>query len=253
MPVPAAYLFAGLIGTIAGSFIGLVADRWPRGESIAAGRSHCTACQHQLHALQLIPIVSFCVQRARCRHCRAALPIDLLLAEIGGGGAAMLALACGESWPGMAALALFGWALVLLALLDARQLWLPDAVTIPLCLAGLASAAVLPALSLPERGTGAAAGFLSLEVLRRAYRWLRGREGLGGGDPKLLAAIGAWLGAPALPIIVLSAALLGLGWAGVLHFRKAGINQTTQLPLGTLLAFAAFCAVPFVYPAINLA
>ena len=247
----AAYVFAGLIGTIAGSFIGLVADRWPRGETIVAGRSHCTACQHPLHAVQLIPIVSFCIQRAQCSHCRAALPIDLLLAEIGGGAAAMLALACGESWPGMAALALFGWALVLLALLDARHLWLPDGITVPLCLAGLASAAVLPALSLPERGIGAAAGFLSLEALRRAYRWLRGNDGLGGGDPKLLAAIGAWLGVPALPMIVLSAALLGLGWAGVLAFRKTGIDKTTQLPLGTLLALAAFCAVPFVYPAIN--
>jgi leader peptidase (prepilin peptidase) / N-methyltransferase len=243
----AATLLAGLIGTIVGSFLGLVADRWPRSESIIAARSRCTSCGERLRAWNLVPILSFCIQRARCSHCRAALPIDLLLAELGGGAVAMLALSCGESVPAIAALAVLGWALLLLALLDARHLWLPDAVTLPLGLAGLASAVVLPGLLLPDRLIGAAAGFASLELVRRAYRLLRGREGLGGGDPKLLAAIGAWLGAPALPMVVLCAALLGLGWAGILTMRKAVIDNTTPLPLGTFLALAAIAAMPFVY------
>ena len=252
MPIAAATLLAGLIGTIVGSLIGLIADRWPRGESIVAGRSHCSSCKRPLQWLELIPIISFCILRARCRHCRAVLPIDLLLAEIGCGGAAILALACGDGFPAIAALALLGWTLILVALLDARHLWLPDAITLPLCVAGVASAAVLPALLLPERVICAAAGFLSLEVLRRADRWLRGREGIGGGDPKLLAAIGAWLGGSALPLIVLGAAITGLVWAGVLYALKADIDQTTPLPLGTFLALSALCAMPFVYPAINL-
>ncbi len=246
MMVPAAHLLAGLIGAIVGSFLGLVADRWPRGESIIGTRSHCRSCGRQLRVWNLVPIASFCLQRARCSECRAALPIDLLLAECGGAVVAMLALTSGASIGGIAALAAFGWALLLLALLDARHFWLPDAITLPLTLAGLASVTVLPALSLPERLIGAAAGYASLEILRRAFRWLRGREGMGGGDPKLLAAIGAWLGTTALPMIVLCAAMMGLGWAGWLSLRKAVVDGETQLPLGTLMALAAIAVMPFV-------
>ncbi len=240
-------LLAAVIGMIIGSFLGLVADRWPRGESVIGAGSKCIACGMRLRPWHLVPVLSFLIQRARCSRCGAALSIDLLLAELGGGVVALLALHSGESVAAMAALAVLGWSLLLLALLDARHLWLPDALTVPLCLAGLASAAVLPALTLPERLVGAAAGFVSLELVRRAYRWLRGREGLGGGDPKLLAAIGAWLGAPALPMIVLCAALLGLGWAGLLVLRKAAIDGATPLPLGTLLALTAMAAVPLIY------
>jgi leader peptidase (prepilin peptidase) / N-methyltransferase len=244
-------LLAALIGMIIGSFLALVADRWPRGESIVAARSRCTSCGTTLRAWNLVPVLSFSIQRARCSHCRAALPIDLLLAELGGGVVALLALSTGGNVAAMATLAVFGWTLLLLALLDARHLWLPDALTLPLCLAGFASAAVLPTLSLPDRLIGVAAGFISLELVRRVYRWLRGREGLGGGDPKLLAAIGAWLGAPTLPIIVMCAALLGLGWAGLLSLRKAAITETTPLPLGTFLALGAVAAVPWVYRSVN--
>lgn len=251
MMIPSAVLLAGLIGTIVGSFLGLVADRWPRGESVVGTRSHCQSCGRQLRVWNLVPIASFCLQRARCSACRAALPIDLLVAECGGGVVAVLALTYGGSICGIGALAVFGWAFLLLAMLDARHFWLPDAITLPLGLAGLASVAVLPALTLPERLIGAAAGFASLELVRRVYRLLRGREGLGGGDPKLLAAIGAWLGAPALPMIVLCAAVLGLGWAGILAMRKTLIDDKTPLPLGTFLALAAVAAIPFVYRSIN--
>jgi len=244
-------VFAFATGSVVGSFVALVADRWPRGEDWVSARSHCQSCGQQLRPAQMIPLVSFAMQSGRCGWCGVALPADLWLGELGGGVVAALALNCGENPSAIAALAAFGWTLLLLALLDARHLWLPDDVTLPLCLAGLASAAVLPALALPDRMIGAAVGFASLELLRRAFRLLRGREGLGGGDPKLLAAIGAWLGAPALPMIVLCAALLGLGWAGILMIRKAGIDGTTPLPLGTLLAIAAVCAIPLLYPSVH--
>jgi len=167
------------------------------------------------------------------------LPPDLWLGELGGAAVAVIALARGDDWPGMLALALFGWTLVLLALIDARHLWLPDAITLPLAALGLATALVVPSPDLTERALGLALGWLALEALRRGYRLLRHREGLGGGDPKLLGAIGAWLGASALPLVVLAAALIGLVWVGVQAARGRPAGGTTPIPLGTMLALAA--------------
>lgn len=244
--------FAFATGSVVGSFVTLVADRWPRGEDWVSSCSRCQSCGRRLRPAQMIPLISFAMQSGRCRWCGVPLPADLWLGELGGGVVAMLALSCGESGAAIAVLAVFGWALLLLALLDARHLWLPDAVTLPLCIAGLASAALLPAPPLPERILGAALGYASLELVRRTYCLLRGREGLGGGDPKLLAAIGAWLGATALPLIVLCAALLGLIWAGILTMRKTGIDNATPLPLGAFLAVTAICAMPFIYQSVQL-
>jgi leader peptidase (prepilin peptidase)/N-methyltransferase len=233
-----------LLGSVIGSFVALVADRWPRGEDVVVAPSQCRACGRRLRPANLVPVVSYCLQRGRCASCGASLPLDLLLAELGGAGIALVALIHAPdlsaiNLAGTAALAMFGWALLLLALLDARHFWLPDAITLPLALAGLAAAAILPEPTLPARLAGAALGYGALEALRRAYRALRGREGLGGGDAKLLAAVGAWLGAAALPGVVLGAALLGLAWAGLEHLRKRPAGGTAPIPLGTTLAISA--------------
>ena len=234
-------MFAGcLVGSIIGSFVALVADRWPRGEDIVLAPSQCRACGRRLRAANLVPVVSYCLQRGHCVWCRARLPGDLVLAELVGAGIAVLALTRAEDMSEMVALALFGWALLLLALLDARHLWLPDAITLPLALAGLAAAAVLPEPTLLSRVLGAGLGYGALEGLRQGYRRLRGREGLGGGDPKLLGAIGAWLGAAALPGIVLIAACAGLAWAGLERLRGRPAGGTAPIPLGTALAASAW-------------
>lgn len=144
--------------------------------------------------------------------------------------APIVALAC----------AIMGWLLLLLAALDLRHLWLPDWLTVPLGLSGLAAnlAGIGPGIGAAL--IGAAAGFLSLALVAAAYRRVRGRDGLGGGDPKLLAAIGAWTGWEALPIIVVLAAALGLA-AGVL-WAVAGRGRLAalRLPLGVFLAVAAW-------------
>jgi leader peptidase (prepilin peptidase)/N-methyltransferase len=237
------WTLAACLGAVVASFVALVADRWPRGEDIVSTPSHCRACHRRLSPFNLIPLVSFCVQRGRCNVCKAALPIDLLLAEVAGVAIALVVVTKLGDGAAMIALGGFGAALLLLALLDARHLWLPDAITLPLALAGLAAGpgalALLPGPSLLERVAGAVLGFAALELLRRAYRALRGREGLGGGDPKLLGAIGAWLGVAALPGVVLVAALLGLGWAGVQALRGLPAGGEAPIPLGTALAVAA--------------
>lgn len=233
-----------VVGSVIGSFVALVADRWPRGEDVVRAPSQCRACGRRLGAANLVPVLSYCLQRGRCVWCRAALPGDMVLAEVGGAAIGWLALARAPDWPGphiiaIAALAGFGWALLLLALLDARHLWLPDAITLPLALAGLAAAAVLPEPTLAGRLAGAVLGYGALEGLRRGYRRWRGREGLGGGDPKLLGAIGAWLGAGALPGVVLIAACAGLAWAGMERLRGHPAGGTVPIPLGTALAVSA--------------
>ncbi len=234
-----------LLGGVIGSFLALVADRWPRGEDIVLAPSRCRACGQRLGPANLVPVVSYCLQRGRCVWCRARLPGDLLLAELGGAGIAVLALTGATDASGMVALAMFGWALLLLALLDARHLWLPDAITLPLAIAGLAAAAILPEPTLESRLIGALLGYGALEGLRRGYRKLRGREGLGGGDPKLLGAIGAWLGAAALPGVVLIAALIGLAWAGAERMRGRPAGGLVPIPLGTALAGSALLWLAF--------
>ncbi len=238
-------LTSWVVGSVAGSFLALVADRWPRGEDIVVAPSRCRACRQRLGAASLVPVVSYCLQRGRCGWCRARLPIDLLLAELSGAAIAGIALVRAPDLASMAALAIFGWALLLLALLDARHLWLPDAITLPLAVAGLAVAALLPEPTLAARLAGALLGFAALEGLRRAYRAWRGREGLGGGDPKLLAAIGAWLGAASLPGVVLVAALLGLAWAGLERLRGRPSGGGVPIPLGTALAVSALLWLAF--------
>ena len=161
------------------------------------------------------------------------------------GGAAQLTA------PGVAglALALFWWVLLTLAVLDARHFWLPDRLTILLAVAGLALGGLLWGLGFEHRLVGMAGGYAALWLVATGYRLARGRDGLGGGDAKLLGAIGAWLGWMALPVVVLIAAAIGLSIALV---GRQG--RFTALPFGTFLAAAAtlWSAVALLVPTFNL-
>lgn len=212
--------------------------RWPEGRPVT-GRSACDACGKALSAPELIPVLSFLALRGRCAGCGAALDRRHLAVEIAAGlvGAAALA-----AWPGLPGLitALFGWWLLLIAALDAEHQWLPDRLTLPLAAVGLAVgwAGIGPPLT--ERLIGAAAGFIVLAGIALLYRGLRGREGLGGGDPKLFGALGAWLGWQALPLVLLGAGLIGFAALLLKHLRGERIAAADRLPLGTFLALAAW-------------
>jgi leader peptidase (prepilin peptidase)/N-methyltransferase len=132
--------------------------------------------------------------------------------------------------------ALLGWQLVLLAMLDAEHFWLPHRLTAPLGLMGLAEAALFTPDEVISRLAGAVAGFAILAVTAWAYRRFRGREGLGGGDSRLLAAAGAWVGIVDLPSVILLAAASGLVAAlgATLFGRRTG--WTTQVPFGVFIA-----------------
>lgn len=196
------------LGAIAGSFLATLVMRWPQGRGLD-GRSACDQCGRTLRAWELVPLVSALVQVGRCRSCEVAISGDHAVVEWGCAiiGAAAFGLARdggGTAW------AVFGWILLTLAALDARHFWLPDRLTLPLGAIGLAAGGWASGAALGERIIGAVAGFFSLWAIGAAYRRLRGREGLGGGDAKLLGAIGAWLGWQALPFVLLAASLLGL-------------------------------------------
>lgn len=134
----------------------------------------------------------------------------------------------------------FGWALIPLVALDARHFWLPDRVTLPLIAGGWIAAALGLGVAPLDSLIGAAAGFASLWLIGSAYRVVRGRTGLGGGDPKLLAAIGAWLGWVPLPFVLFGAALMGLGIALLRRARGDAVSATDRVAFGALMALAAW-------------
>jgi leader peptidase (prepilin peptidase)/N-methyltransferase len=242
LPTPADAAWTALafiLGAAIGSFLATILLRWPQGRSVVAGRSTCDKCGRTLEARDLVPILSWSLSRGRCRTCGARIDRRHLAAEA---GAAMIGIAAilAHPMPLAAVTAILGWWLFLLAALDLEHEWLPDRLTWPLLAAGLAAAWGGYGPSLDSRLIGAAAGFASLFMIARAYRAVRGREGLGGGDPKLFAAIGAWLGWPQLPFVLVGAGLLGIAALLVKRLRGGGVEATDHLPLGTLMALAAW-------------
>ena len=195
-----------------GSFLGVLLERMPQGRSVVGGRSACAACGAALGWRDLVPLASFVALRGRCRHCGAPIPPALPALELAALAVAGVAAAV-ASGVALLATAVLGWTLLALAWLDARHLWLPDTLTLPLLAAGLAVVAWFDPAALPAHAAGAALGWGGLAALAALYRAARGRDGLGGGDAKLLGAAGAWLGIAALPLVLLLAAVAGLGYA----------------------------------------
>ncbi len=233
---------AALIGAIAGSFIATLVLRWPAGRSLA-GRSRCDGCDTPLGARDLVPLLSALWLRGRCRRCGAR--IDRFHARVEAASALIGVLAL-ASMPGIAGWlwALFGWLLLPLALLDARHMWLPDRLNTLLALVGLALAGPLLGASLVDRWVGALAGGLILALIAWGWRRANGREGMGGGDPKLVAAVGAWLGWQALPLLLLLASLSGIGWAFAVQGKGDPPLSLRRVPFGVFLCAAAFAVVP---------
>jgi leader peptidase (prepilin peptidase) / N-methyltransferase len=224
---------------IVGSFLGVVIRRLPEERGFAGGRSHCERCGAVLAPRDLVPVVSWALLHGRCRYCGAKLGWFYPAVEIAALAVAAIAFAA-DAAPRVWLDCLFGWWLLTLGWIDLRCWLLPDALTLPLIVAGLVQAAIFAPDELTGRGAGAALGYLGLWLVAIAYRRLRGRDGLGMGDAKLLAAIGAWTGALALPQVVLLAACSALLVA--LGFTLAGIRlrAATPLPFGPFLALAAW-------------
>lgn len=243
LPIGAGVALAALLGVAIGSFVATLVLRWPVGRSVLAGRSSCDGCGRTLTAWELVPILSNIASRGKCRTCD--LPIDPLHNRTEWaagfiGAAALLAAPGAQGW----VWALFGWLLLPLVLLDARHYWLPDRLTGLLAIVGLLIAGPLLGTGLLDRWVGALVGGAVLALIAWAYRRWRGVEGMGGGDPKLVAAIGAWIGWQALPLTLLLASGGGLLWALTTEEKGDPSPVQRQIPFGAFVAVAAWAAVP---------
>lgn len=231
----------GLLGAILGSFLATVAVRWPAGRSALHGRSSCDHCGTQVGARDLVPIVSALLLRHRARCCGARIAPIHGRVEI---ASAIVGLAAGAAMPGPSGLIVagFGWLLVLVVALDVTELWIPDPLVGMLAAGGLLAALAFPP-SLSDRVIGGAAGFGALWLIAVGYRRIRGREGLGGADPKLLGAIGLWLGWRLLPPVLLIAAMVGLGIVAWRMATGRAVAADDAVPFGAYMAIAAYPAL----------
>ena len=237
-------ILLGLTGAIMGSFTAALVIRWSDGRSVIRGRSRCDRCAAPVRARDLVPVLSFVALRGRCRDCGVAIDprhpaIELTAAAVGA-----VAGLVAPGWAGIAG-AVFGWLLIALAALDLAAFWLPDRLTGALAASGLVAG--LAGLDPPivDRAIGGIAGFALLWGIGAAYRRARGRDGLGGGDPKLFGAIGLWLGWRTLPAVLLVACMVGLGVVLFQRLRGRAMARDAAVPLGTLLAIAAYPAWVF--------
>ena len=229
------WLWPVLAAPFAGSLLGVLVRRLPAGRPVLWDRSVCESCGRPLGPADLVPLASYLALHGRCRQCGARIspfhPVIELAALAVALSAVLFDAETGRIWAGCA----LGWTLLALAWIDAEHLSLPDVLTLPLVVAGLLATWLLDPAMLADHALGAAAGWLALWAVAAGYRRARGREGLGQGDAKLLAAGGAWLGWEALPWVVLLAALGGLAWALT---RRGHLSATTVLPFGPCLAAA---------------
>jgi len=207
-------------------------------KSLSLPPSNCPECKTTLGWLELIPIFSYLMQRGKCKSCAGKIPVRYPLVEL---TSILAAIWCWFNYPPLQAIAIFIFlsALIVLSVIDFLYKILPDEITLPLLWTGLLvnlDGALVP---LSASVTGAAAGFLSLWLLYHAHYALRKREGLGHGDFKLFAAIGAWLGWQQLPLVLFTGALAGIVYFGFLMFGKK-ISSTDPIAFGPFLSFGAW-------------
>jgi len=204
--------------------------------------SHCPQCRHALSAGENIPVLSWLLQRGKCRHCTAPISPRYPLLEI-----ATALLSCliasrfGFSWLTLALLP-FTWTLIVLAMIDFDHQLLPDDLTLPLLWGGLLVNTQGWLSTLESAVWGAIAGYLALWTIYWLFKLLTGREGMGYGDFKLLAALGAWLGWQALPQIILLSSLVG-AVTGIALMLAKGHARDMPIPFGPFLAGAGLLAL----------
>jgi leader peptidase (prepilin peptidase)/N-methyltransferase len=215
--------------------LGVLIDRLPKNHAVVFARSKCDSCDQTLGAPDLFPVISWLVSGAKCRYCGAALAWFYPAIELAALAVVLWAATETSGWALLLS-CLFGWMLLALAIIDWRHFILPNVLTLPLLTVGLI-AALLGLLGDPlDHLIGATAGFAVFTAIAFIYTRLRGRAGLGFGDAKLLAAIGAWVGWLGLATVVLYGT--GLGLIAVLIGAALGKKPdlTDRVPFGTFLA-----------------
>lgn len=260
-------LLAGGIGLLIGSFLNVVIFRLPKmmeqqwaaeaaefsGQpapeaapfNLLVPRSHCRQCGHVIRWYENIPVLSFLALRGRCSSCKTRLSWRYPLVELATGA---LFFFCVQRWgatPLGAAWCLFSAVLLTLALIDWDTTLLPDSLTLPLLWCGLVIATLRwTPLPLESAVWGAVAGYLSLWTIYWVFKLATGKEGMGFGDFKLFAALGAWFGWQALVPIILMSSVIG-ALIGIALKLGPGLREGGYIPFGPFLAGAGFAAMIF--------
>ncbi|MEO6920117.1 MAG: A24 family peptidase [Collimonas sp.] len=255
---------AAILGLLIGSFLNVVIHRLPimmQRESdnyvahesgnplphtdrynLVVPRSACPQCKHQIGALENVPVLSYLALRGKCASCKTPISARYPIVEAFTGAlSALLIWHFGSGWAGLATL-VFAYLLIAMTFIDADTQLLPDDLTLPLLWLGLLLNLSGLFVPLSEAVIGAAAGYLSLWTIYWAFKLLTGKEGMGYGDFKLLAALGAWLGWKMLPVIILFSSLVGavVGIALIIFARRGRDNP---IPFGPYLAAAGLLAL----------
>ncbi len=210
--------------------------------NLVAPRSACPHCGHLIGALENIPVISWLCLRGKCRHCQAPISVRYPLVE--------LLTACLTSWIAwqygatlpMLGMLVFTWTLIALIFIDADTSLLPDNLTLPLLWLGLLFNLDGSFTPLSEAVIGAVVGYLSLWSVYWVFKLLTGKEGMGYGDFKLLAALGAWLGWKMIPVIILLSSLAG-AVLGIIMIMLARHGMGKPMPFGPYLGIAGFIAM----------
>ncbi len=253
-----------IIGLMVGSFLNVVIYRLPemikrdwlqqctelRGETLSSSekfnlmvpRSACIHCGHKITALENIPIISYVALRGRCAQCKKPISlryplIEVLTALMSG----LVAWHFGFSLLTLAAL-IFVWALIALAVIDLNTQLLPDDITLPLLWLGILVNLNNGFTDINSSVMGAVVGYLSLWSIYWCFKLLTGKEGMGYGDFKLLAAIGAWLGWAMLPLVIIFSSLIG-AVVGISLILKSKHDKNSTIPFGPYLAGGALVAL----------
>lgn len=233
-------VLAAVLGAVMGSAVTALAHRVPREQSWVRGRSACPTCGRELEARDLVPVLSFVASRGRCRHCGAPIGWRYPITELVCAAWAVLLIQRVGLTPALPFLAIWGFLLVALMWIDLDFQLLPDVLTLPGTLLGLAAQLTIPGgVRFGLYGMIVASGLLWL--LAWGYLRLRKTEGMGGGDIKLAAMFGVVLGWKLSLLTLFLAAFAGSLWGGILMIRGRG-DARTALPFGTLLAPAAIVA-----------
>lgn len=210
--------------------------------TLAKPASTCPHCGHKIRAWENIPVISYLIQGGKCSSCKSGISIRYPLVELATAIISAVVIAhFGGNWAGLAAL-LFSWVLIALTMIDADHQILPDDLTLPLLWAGLLANYFGLFVSLPEAVLGAIAGYMTLWSVYWLFKLITGKEGMGYGDFKLLAALGAWMGWQMLPLIIILSSLVG-AILGSIMLMRANKEQGTPIPFGPYLAVAGWIAL----------
>ncbi|WP_269617756.1 prepilin peptidase [Zhongshania sp. BJYM1] len=210
--------------------------------NLAIPNSHCPSCNAPIKAWQNIPVISYAMLGGRCASCKTSISLRYPLIEVITALLSVFPLLMFGLTPYAFAIILFSWLLLILTVIDIDHQLLPDQVTLPLLWLGLLYNSIFAHIPITDALWGAMAGYMILWSVFWLFKIVTGKEGMGYGDFKLLAALGAWLGWQYLPLIILLSSVVGAVCGGIILVAKRN-STSTPMPFGPYLAGAGWIAV----------